>query len=65
MADWTDMAALPTDQRVAVALVLVDGMSYQEAAELLGIPEGTLTSRLSRARATLLSKLNGGRHEHH
>ena len=55
------MAALPTDQRVAVALVLVDGMSYQEAAELLGIPEGTLTSRLSRARATLLSKLNEGR----
>jgi RNA polymerase sigma-70 factor (ECF subfamily) len=59
------MAALPSDQRVVVALVLVDGMSYQEAAELLGIPEGTLTSRLSRARATLLSKLNEGRHGHH
>jgi RNA polymerase sigma-70 factor (ECF subfamily) len=59
------MAALPADQRVAVALVLVDGMSYQEAAELLGIPEGTLTSRLSRARATLLSKMNEGRHGHH
>ena len=59
------MAALPTDQRVAVALVLVDGMSYHEAAELLGIPEGTLTSRLARARATLLSKLNEGRHGHH
>ncbi len=65
MSVQSAMAALPTDQRVAVALVLVDGMSYQEAAELLGIPEGTLTSRLSRARATLLSKLNGGRHEHH
>jgi RNA polymerase sigma-70 factor (ECF subfamily) len=59
------MAGLPTDQRVAVALVLVDGMSYQEAAALLGIPEGTLTSRLARARATLLSKLNEGRHGHH
>ena len=59
------MAALPADQRVVVALVLVDGMSYQEAAELLGIPEGTLTSRLSRARATLLSKMNEGRHGHH
>jgi len=59
------MAALPADQRVAVALVLVDGMSYQEAAELLGVPEGTLTSRLSRARATLLSKMNEGRHGHH
>jgi RNA polymerase sigma factor (sigma-70 family) len=65
MSVQSAMAALPTDQRVAVALVLVDGMSYQEAAELLGIPEGTLTSRLSRARATLLSKLNEGRHGHH
>ncbi len=65
MSIQSAMAALPTDQRVAVALVLVDGMSYQEAAELLGIPEGTLTSRLSRARATLLSKLQEGRHGHH
>jgi len=65
MSVQSAMAALPTDQRVAVALVLVDGMSYQEAAALLGIPEGTLTSRLSRARATLLSKLTEGRHGHH
>jgi RNA polymerase sigma-70 factor (ECF subfamily) len=65
MSVQSAMAALPTDQRVAVALVLVDGMSYQEAAQLLGIPEGTLTSRLSRARATLLSKLHEGRHGHH
>jgi RNA polymerase sigma factor (sigma-70 family) len=65
MSVQSAMAALPSDQRVAVALVLVDGMSYQEAAELLGIPEGTLTSRLSRARATLLSTLNEGRHGHH
>jgi RNA polymerase sigma-70 factor (ECF subfamily) len=59
------MTALPDDQRVAVALVLVDGMSYQEAAKLLGIPEGTLTSRLSRARATLLATINEARHGHH
>jgi RNA polymerase sigma-70 factor (ECF subfamily) len=59
------MALLPTDQRLAVALVLVDGMSYQEASELLGVPEGTLTSRLSRARATLVAKLKEGRHGHH
>ena len=65
MSIQSAMAALPNEQRVAVALVLVDGMSYQEAADLLGIPEGTLTSRLSRARATLLSKLNEGRHGHH
>jgi RNA polymerase sigma-70 factor (ECF subfamily) len=65
MSIQSAMAALPNEQRVAVALVLVDGMSYQEAADLLGIPEGTLTSRLSRARATLLSKLNEGRHGYH
>jgi RNA polymerase sigma factor (sigma-70 family) len=59
------MAALPADQRVAVALVLVDGMSYQEAAVLLGIPEGTLTSRLSRARATLSAQLSEGRRGYH
>lgn len=59
------MAALPADQRVAAALVLVDSMSYQDAAEPLGIPEGTLTSRLSRARATLSSKLSEVRHGHH
>jgi RNA polymerase sigma-70 factor (ECF subfamily) len=65
MSVRTAMAALPADQRIAVALVLVDGMSYQEAARLLGVPEGTLTSRLSRARATLLSKMGEGRHGHH
>ncbi|MGZ3275308.1 MAG: RNA polymerase sigma factor [Caulobacteraceae bacterium] len=59
------MDSLPSDQRLAVALVLVDGMSYHEAAELLGVPEGTLTSRLSRARATLIAKLSEGRHGYH
>ena len=65
MSIQSAMAVLPTDQRLVVALILVDGMSYQEAATVLGIPEGTLTSRLSRARATLIAKLNGGRHGHH
>ena len=65
MSIQSALAALPDEQRVAVALVLVDGMSYQGAAGLLGIPEGTLTSRLSRARATLISKLNEGPHGHH
>jgi RNA polymerase sigma-70 factor (ECF subfamily) len=60
MSIRTAMAALPADQRVAVALVLVDGMSYLEASALLGIPEGTLTSRLSRARATLFATLSEG-----
>jgi len=51
------MARLPQDQRLAVALVLVEGLSYKEAARLLEIPEGTLTSRLVRGRAALLAQL--------
>jgi RNA polymerase sigma-70 factor (ECF subfamily) len=54
------MARLPEDQRLAVALVLVDGLSYKEAAGVLEIPEGTLTSRLVRGRAALLTSLEGG-----
>jgi len=52
------MARLPPDQRIAVALVLVEGLSYQEAAEVLEIPAGTLTSRLVRGRAALLAELS-------
>ena len=47
--------ALPDEQREAVALVLVEGLSYREAAEILDIPVGTLTSRLGRGRAALLA----------
>ena len=44
---------LPDDQREALLLVVIDGASYQEAAGILGIPTGTLMSRLGRARAAL------------
>jgi RNA polymerase sigma-70 factor (ECF subfamily) len=47
------VSALPTDQREALLLVVIDGASYQEAATILGIPAGTLMSRLGRARAAL------------
>jgi RNA polymerase sigma-70 factor (ECF subfamily) len=47
------MERLPEEQRLAVALVLVEGQSYKDAAELLGIPIGTLMSRLARGRETL------------
>jgi len=47
------MARLPDEQRLAVALVLVEGLSYKEASETLGIPIGTLTSRLARGREAL------------
>ena len=51
------LAALPPDHREVVALVLVEGMSYGEAAELLEVPVGTVTSRLARARASLQAQL--------
>jgi RNA polymerase sigma-70 factor (ECF subfamily) len=51
------LALLPPDHREVVALVLVEGLSYSEAAELLQVPVGTITSRLARARATLQSHL--------
>jgi RNA polymerase sigma factor (sigma-70 family) len=51
------MARLPDDQRLAVALVLVEGLSYQEAADVLEIPAGTLTSRLVRGRMALMADL--------
>ena len=54
------MAKLPEEQRVAVALVLVDGMAYRDAAEVLGVPIGTLTSRLFRARAALAAASGWG-----
>ena len=53
------MARLPEEQRLAVALVLVEGLSYKEAAEVLEVPQGTLTSRLVRGRAALLTELQG------
>jgi RNA polymerase sigma-70 factor (ECF subfamily) len=54
------MGELPEDQRIAVALVLVEGLSYREAAEVLDIPMGTLTSRLVRGRQALLARFAGG-----
>ncbi len=44
---------LPDDQRETLLLVVLEGVSYEEAAAILGIPIGTVMSRLSRARATL------------
>ena len=47
------MQALPAEQREALLLVAVEGMSYAEAAAVLDIPAGTLMSRLARGRAAL------------
>jgi len=51
------MNLLPPEQREAIALVLVEGLSYREASSLLDIPIGTLTSRLNRARKALTRTL--------
>ena len=51
------MAGLPDEQRIAVALVLIDGLSYADAAEVLEIPPGTLNSRVVRGRRALMEAL--------
>jgi RNA polymerase sigma-70 factor (ECF subfamily) len=53
------MAELPEDQRVLVALVCIDGVSYKEAAAITGTPIGTVMSRLARARRQLHARLEG------
>lgn len=47
------MQRLPEEQRAAIALTALEGLSYDEAADVLGIPIGTLRSRLSRGRESL------------
>ena len=51
------MDRLPDEQREAVALVMIEGLAYREAADVLDIPVGTLTSRLVRGRQALLAML--------
>ena len=50
---------LPQEQQSVLILVCVDGLSYQETADILGIPIGTVMSRLSRGRIALHALLNG------
>ena len=53
------MARLPDEQRIVLSLVAIEGMSYREAAEVIGSPTGTVMSRLARARASLVRHLEG------
>jgi len=50
---------LPDEQRVVLLLVTLEGFSYDEAAHTLGLPIGTVMSRLARARARLAALLEG------
>jgi RNA polymerase sigma-70 factor (ECF subfamily) len=52
------LATLPGEQRAALVLVDMEGYSVAEAAELLGVPSGTIKSRCARARAKLLPHLS-------
>ncbi|MCC5986329.1 MAG: hypothetical protein JJT95_01515 [Pararhodobacter sp.] len=52
------MAELPGELRLLVQLVLIEGLSNREAAEAANCPEGTLRSRLSRARGLLRASLD-------
>jgi RNA polymerase sigma-70 factor, ECF subfamily len=52
------LGRLPAEQRAVVALVCVEGASYKDAADITGVPIGTVMSRLARARRALNAALN-------
>jgi RNA polymerase sigma-70 factor (ECF subfamily) len=52
------LAALPPEQRAAILLVGLEGLRYDEAAEILAVPIGTVRSRLSRGRDALRKLLD-------
>ena len=54
------MQQLPEEQREVVALILIDGFGYRDAAEILDQPIGTVSSRLVRGRQALLAMLGEG-----
>src|SRR5262249_34558180 len=55
------LATLVDDQRTALLLVVLEGLSYREVAEVQGVPIGTVMSRLARARAQVKAFLDGER----
>jgi RNA polymerase sigma-70 factor (ECF subfamily) len=55
------LATLVDDQRTALLLVVLEGLSYREVAEVQGVPIGTVMSRLARARMQIKAYLDGAR----
>ena len=58
---WSALARLPRQQRVVLVLRVVEDLSEEETASILGIPTGTVKSRLSRALDALRSSMEGSR----
>jgi len=54
------LATLPAEQREVIVLVCFEELTYAEAAEVLGIPRGTVMSRLARGRVALAAKMGLG-----
>ena len=54
------MAALPEEQRVILELRVVRELPYEEISDVLGVPAGTVKSRLARARLALKKLLDAG-----
>src|SRR5438034_7821233 len=57
---YAAVAALPADYRDVLVAVDVTGLSYKEAARALKVPEGTVMSRLYRARQQVVRRVEGG-----
>ncbi len=57
------LGSLPDDQRTVLVLRAYHGLDVREVAHLLGVEEGTVKSRLSRARAALRALVSGGEHD--
>ena len=62
IADMMDLrrslGAIPDENRAALSLVCIEGLSYAEAAAVLDVPPGTVASRVARARAMLAEQMD-------
>ena len=55
------LLSIPSDQRIALILIDLQGLSYDEASQVIGVPIGTVKSRLSRGRIAMRERLQNKR----